>query len=145
MITVADLAIVTASRIERSDTRFMPKADKSYVNGEHVDFELDDALIRVSMNNHVVADFVVPAADANLDRKAMYDKYGEPAITKMVQDFRLLAKSLTVSVPIVKRQDPGIEVERHVHGGVHVVAYKLDLPDGGIRYRVETLFGTLRL
>lgn len=145
MITPVDLAQVAANRIERSNTRFMPKADKEYVNAEHVDFQLDDALIRVFMNNHVVANFTVPAADAGLSRKAMYDKYGESAITNFVRDFRTIVKSLTISVPVVRRQDPGIEVARHVEGGVHVVAYKLDRPNGDIQYRVETLFGTLRL
>jgi len=145
-LTVQEIADFAHARLTNATgVRFFGKQDKEYVNSEHVDFSIDDAIIRMSMNNHLKVEFTVPAADVQASRQTIYTKYAQPAFEQFFNDFQVLKKAYVVSVPIMPMADPGRIVARNSNNGLHVIASALRQPNNDYLVTVEILFGALNL
>lgn len=144
MITAQELANFASNRLGNANSRFITRQDRSdYATLETVDFNVDDALIRVTLSQHLSVKFTVAEADLNLDRQSLLDKYGETGLLSFRQNFGILSKSVVVSVPMMERKDPGRTVARSSTGGVHVIASELTLPNNDVEFTLDTLFGTI--
>jgi len=144
-LTVQQIADFAATRLSSVNARFMSKRDKEYANAEHVDFEIDDALIRVHMNNHVKSEFKILKADINKSRQELMDKYAETALSNFKRDFLAFSKAYVVSVPIQEMKDPGRLYARSNIGGLNVSASAIADKDGNFDVTIEILFGVLSL
>jgi hypothetical protein len=145
MITTQELADFAANRINNKiETRVVAKRNGEFGVNDHVDFELDDATVRVMLKQRVSADFTVPASEVKLGRKAIFDKYAEPALESFFRTIEKITKRVTVSAPMAERLDQGIESARS-GDPFQVIAYQMTRPNGDVRYGIETLFGTFNV
>ena len=145
MITAQDLATFAAERLGNRNSRILQKGDQEYTPGQYVDFVEEDATLRVTLSQHLVARFHVPAADANIGRKAMLDKYGETELMKFRDSFNAFGKAYMVSAPVMQNNDPEVTFARAQHNNLHVYADVKTLGNGDLEYSLQTLFGAFTL
>lgn len=141
MITSDDISAYLLKAISNTDTRFVTGEDQ----GGYVDFELDDAIIRVMLNQSVVRRIVIPERETKLSREELFKKYALPAISEFITEFRNKAKRVVVTAPTMARRDPNLTTTRSRNAAVHLAVSSVMHPTGEVYFTIEMKFGTFRI
>lgn len=141
MITAQDITSALDKYMKRVDTRFLKGEEHDGV----VDLTLDDADIRVHLNQSVVRTITIPEREGRLDRKTLFDKYVQPKLVEFVTEFRNKAKRVVVTVVPVIRRDPNRETAKGRDTAFHLGASYLRQPSGDFEFVIEMKFGTFNI
>lgn len=144
MFTTDDIIAVIEKAISTIDARFIYGVEQDGV----VDINIDDAIIRVSLNQRVVREFVVTEeqklADEE-DRRLLFQKYAAPVIAEFVDELRMKAKRVVVCVQPVRRRDPDRITSRIENSAPRLAASSVDGKDGSTTFVIEMRFGTFNI
>lgn len=141
MVTNQDIVNYLVEKIKRIDARFVTSTETE----GYADLELDDAIVRVTLSHHLKFNFTVPEADSRIGRQEVYDKYAMSAANGFLRALRDKCKRVVVSVPVQKRNDPGIEVTQSSEASVHLAVSSLQQRNGDVTFGIECKFGTFNV
>ena len=138
-LAIQTVANVFANRLGDNDRRVMSSPLPQ--TGGHADFEITGALLRVTLDQHLSTQFTITTADQNnLDRQGLANKYADPAVAAIKNQFMGRAKAYVVSQALPAIGSQAIAE----HNGMNVRVTEEDV-EGGTRYTLEVLLGTFSL
>jgi hypothetical protein len=134
--TVAD---VFANRLGNNNRRVMsaPEAPSGFA-----DFQLTGAILRVTVDQHLVTEFTITQADElGLTRAELADKYADPAVEAIKTQFdgSVMDYVVSASLPIT-RENQAIASSNNVNVRVSTEAMGNDT-----KYTLEVLLGTFSI
>ena len=141
MITNQDITTALEKAILATDTRFVVSTDED----GHADFAIDDALIRVMLNQRIERVITIPRDARELDRLEVFKTYVAPKINEFVTEFRSKAKRVVVTVLPEERRDPTRETFKGRNAGVHLGVSSMVTANRDLEFTIEMKFGTFRI
>lgn len=144
MFTAEDIMAVIEKQFSRIDARFISGQEQDGV----VDLTLDDAIIRVSLNQRVVRTFSITerqVAAAKDDRQLLFDTYAAPMIYEFMQELRSKCKRVVVCVQPIQRRDPDRLTVTGRDFGPRLAASSVIDRSGTYTFTIEMRFGTFNI
>ena len=138
-LTPQTIANVFAARLGNNNRRVI---SVPYNGSNYADFEVPGATIRVNTNQLLTVDFVIPQKDEDaLSRQQLAEKYGDPAVTSIKQQFASTAKDYIVSVELPKNRE-NEAIALHNGLSVRVAAEEVSI---GTQYSLQLMLGTFSI
>lgn len=132
------VANVFANRLGDNNRRVLGASDASPL----ADFDLNGAILRVDVNQHLSTTFTIPEDDDfGMSRQDLAETYGDPAVQAIKNQFDAGAKSIVVSAKLeVQNENQAVATSNEM-----TVRVGSEMVGNDIKYTLEVLLGTFTI